>query len=101
VEAANFEGLGQGHGGQEVFVRRANFDVPAPGGHAGEIWVRMPTWPSSWPRHLGREIASVLKTMPLPTGAPVLLTHAPYIGTIDPEANRHYQMNRHIRRTGL
>jgi hypothetical protein len=100
-EAGNFEGVGQGHGGQEVVRRRANIDVPAPGGHAGQIWVRTPAWPSPWPRHLGREIASVVVTTPLPTGAPVLLTHAPHIGTIDPEANRHYQMNRHIRRTGL
>jgi hypothetical protein len=87
--------------GRRVVRQRANIDVPAPGGHAGQIWVRMPAWPSPWPRHLRREIASVVVTTPLPTGAPVLLTHAPHIGTIDPEANRHYQMNRHIRSTGL
>ena len=37
VEAGNFEGLGQGHGRQEVVRRRANINVPALGGHAGEI----------------------------------------------------------------
>src|SRR5882724_13170554 len=38
--------------GWMVVRRRANIDVPAPGGHAGEIWVRTPALPSPWPRHL-------------------------------------------------